>query len=151
MADPSTQFGSAVILALNPAGLGFKTPRCAFLSGSAAAFQAAYFDTNGNPFIPTSITYQIDDVSSGKEILGPLGLPVGTGNLIVVTAAQNAMVSVSRSRESHLLTLNISSVIPGGTIDTDAETIDSTTQLIASAAGSAVYRRTVLFDIVRAP
>jgi len=120
------ELGSATILALNPNGLGFITPRAAFLSGSASAFQCSYFDTNGNPLAPSGVNYQIDDLLSGENILGPTGLPVAATNTVVITPAQNALISLSRSRETHALTLNI----------TDAN--------------GGLYRRRALFELVRA-
>jgi len=123
----ASQFGYATLIALNPSGLGFLTPRAAFLSDSASAFLCSYFDVNGAPLMPAALQYEINDLLSGEQILGPTDLQLAVNSNIVITAAQNAMVSLSRSCETHALTVLI----------TDGE--------------NQPYRRRVLFEIVRSP
>ena len=123
----ASQFGYATLVALNPSGLGFLTPRAAFLSGSAAGFLCSYFDVNGQPLMPAALQYEINDLLSGEEILEPTNLTLAVNSDIVITAAQNAMVSLSRSCETHQLKLLI----------TDGE--------------GQPYSRRVLFEIVRSP
>lgn len=120
-------FGSATILALNPAGLGFLTPRGAFLSGSSASFQCSYFDADNVPFVPSAISYQLFDKCSGTLIAGPIAVTPAASHTIVVTSEENAMISVSRSCETHELILTV----------TDGQGIP--------------YIRRALFEIVRAP
>jgi hypothetical protein len=123
----ASQFGYATIVPLNQSGIGFLTPRAAFLSGSAANFQCTYFDINGAPLEPAALSYQIVDLLSGEVILGPTQLPLQSNSNIIISAAQNAMVSVSRSCETHALLVSVT---------------DGTDN---------VYTRRALFEIVRTP
>jgi hypothetical protein len=123
----AVQFGSAIFTPLNPGQPGITVNEPAYLIGSAASYQTAYFDPTGASFIPSSIQYRIDDLLSGAEILAPTTLPVGRGNTIMITSAQNEMISVSRSRETHVLTVIVTDGFGGS------------------------YQQRTMFQIVRSP
>jgi hypothetical protein len=89
------------------------------------AFLLSIFDDDGEPFVPKALTYQINDLLSGEEILAPETIAPMASTTIVITPAQNEMISVSRHRETHQLTVNI----------TDGQTVP--------------HRRRALFTVAR--
>lgn len=105
------QFGSATLYAQSqtPEGSvpGANPAKPAFLVGSACLVNAAFFDTTGAPLIPAALAYRIDDVCSGEQILGWTTLAPAPSLQVIVTAAQNAMVSNSQSHEDHQVTFKV--------------------------------------------
>lgn len=95
---------------------------------SSCFVSAAYFDSDGNPFVPAAASYRVDDVTSGEPIVpwtslnenntaggnwtagsdvtAGSGAPTST-NLISITSVQNAMISVTRPFEVHQLTVQV--------------------------------------------
>jgi hypothetical protein len=103
----ASQFGYATLIPLNQSGIGFLTPRAAFLSGSACSFQCSYFDVNGNALEPIALTYEVVDLLSGETIVEATALPLESTSNVIITAAQNEMISVSRSCETHALIVSV--------------------------------------------
>lgn len=93
------QFGYATAQAQSqtPAGTvaGANPVQPAFLEGSACLVTASFFDTTGSPLVPLALSYRIDDVASGAQILGWTAVTVGSAISILVTSAQNALISNS--------------------------------------------------------
>jgi hypothetical protein len=70
------------------------------LEGSACFITINFVDSDGNPFLPSSAQYRLDDVASDTQILGWTSLPLtGTTVLLTITGAQNALVG--RIFETH--------------------------------------------------
>lgn len=102
----SQQFGYAKIEAqaqsAEGAIPGANPVRPSFLAGSACVIRAAFFDNTGAPMAPTVLAYDISDVATGSVILAstPIANPLAV-QPVIVTAAQNAMVSNSQPSETH--------------------------------------------------
>lgn len=90
-----------VILIEAVAQLPFKVAESSFIEQSACLINTTYLSLAGTPFVPASIQYRIDDVTSGANIVPLTSLDLSTGNQVIVTAAQNAMISNSLPFEQH--------------------------------------------------
>jgi len=77
------------------------------LENSACIITAAYFDTNGDPYVPSQVQYEINDLLSGEQIAQFTPIPVGTTSEVVVTSQQNRMISLTRKFEKHQVTFQI--------------------------------------------
>lgn len=104
-------FGYAVIEAQSqtPEGIvsGANPAQPAFLESSACLVSANFFDTTGAPLVPNALQYRIDDVATGDQILGWTTITAGSAVSVLVTSAQNALVSNSRTHETHQVLLSI--------------------------------------------
>lgn len=98
-------FGYAVIEAESqtPEGVvsGANPAQPAFLEGSACLVNANFFDTTGAPLVPNALQYRIDDIATGDQILGWTTVMSGSSVSVLVTSAQNALISTSRNHETH--------------------------------------------------
>jgi hypothetical protein len=94
------QFGKAVITVLSPTGL--PVDRATFIQHSACIVSIAYFNAQGLPFVPSAVSYRVDDEGSGVNLVPftPIQTP-SMANSITITGAQNAMVSFTRDSEEH--------------------------------------------------
>lgn len=67
---------------------------------SACFVTVNFVDSNGNPFLPTTAQYRLDDVASGTQILDWTQISLtGTTVLIVVNGSENALIG--RPFETH--------------------------------------------------
>lgn len=105
------QFGYATAQAQSqtPAGTvaGANPVQPAFLEGSACLVNASFFDTTGSPLVPLALSYRIGDVASGAQILGWTTVTVGSTISILVTSAQNALISNSLNHETHQVLFSV--------------------------------------------
>lgn len=83
-------------------------PTEAFLENQTVWATAAWFDQNGNPFIPAAASYRLDyivgyeqGVLDSVQVLAWTALTPATTNTVVITSAQNALVSATGSSELH--------------------------------------------------
>lgn len=113
---PEAQFGYAVITVFSPTGL--PVDLATFTAGSACIISIAYFNALGQPFVPTAVSYRVDDLTSGANVvpLTPVFKP-SFANAVTITASQNKMVSLTRSFEQHVILFDITD----GVSNTSAE------------------------------
>lgn len=80
-----------------------------FGEGTACAVTASFTAAaTGAPFTPASIKYRIDDINSGASIVPATPVtPPAASVSIVVTGAQNALLSALRALEEHQLTVEV--------------------------------------------
>lgn len=85
-----------------------QTANSKYLAGSSCLITAAYFDLTRIPFIPNTIQYRVDDLTSLENLVPwtPITPPLTTSR-IIVTSTQNQMVSLTRKVEQHQLLLQI--------------------------------------------
>ena len=101
-----SQFGSANLVAVSLTGL--QGAQSAYPQGTSSIVTAEYLDIHGVPFAPQNVQYRIDDLVSGANIVPWTPVtPLGTTNAIVITQAQNAMVSLTLESETHQLLMQI--------------------------------------------
>lgn len=95
-------------------------PRTHVNEGSACYPVFTYEDQNGNPLIPASVIYKVDDLTNGVNIV-PITAIVTPGltNQVTITAAQNAMNSASLVSERRRVTVNVTA--PGGDFRVDVQ------------------------------
>lgn len=98
-------YGYAQITALSQNGL--PVARACYIEGSSCVVTAAYFDRLGEPFVPNAVQYRVDDVTSGFNILPWTQVGPGLVNVITITSAQNAMISLTRASEAHQVLFQI--------------------------------------------
>lgn len=98
-------YGSTTLQPVTQNGLPVAT--AVYNEASACFVQASYFDTEGNPLTPSAVWYRVDDVTSGEPIVPWTVLTPAATNLITVSSAQNAMISVTRAFEVHQVTLQV--------------------------------------------
>jgi hypothetical protein len=99
------QFGFADINVYSTTGL--PVARSAFIEKSACIVTIGYFNGLGAPFVPNIVTYQVLDVISKKILVPATALIPALINKITITAAQNAMVSLTRDSEGHQVLFQI--------------------------------------------
>ena len=93
----------------------------AVINGSECYCVASFTDLNGNPYTPSSLSYQIDDLTNGVVVLPSTVVPTpATTVSIPITASQNVMNALSEGVEERQVTLKIG--IPGGTSRNDCIT-----------------------------
>ena len=89
------------------------------LDGSECYCNAVFRDVNGVAYTPTSLSYQIDDLTNSVNVV-PMTAYTGTlaSTLsITITSTQNAMNPASKLRERRQVLLKIG--VPGGTFRYD--------------------------------
>lgn len=124
--------GTATVYALSqtPEGIvpGANPAQPAFLEGSACYVNAAFFDQTGNPLTPAALSYRIDDLLSGEQILDWTTITPEATVQVLVTGEQNEMVSFSRPAETHQILFSIT-----------------------DPAGNEPFYARALFDLIRIP
>lgn len=96
------RFGYAVLEAVSQTGI--QGAQSAFLENSDCIVTAAYFDSNGLPFVPNVIQYRVDDVLSEVNLVAWTELPLGETSSVTIA---NPMVSFSRPFEEHQVLFQI--------------------------------------------
>lgn len=99
------QFGLANITIYSPTGLPVNLT--ALIQNTSCIVQIAYFNALGQPFVPESVTWQVDDVASGQSLVSPQTLTPGLTNNFVITSSQNGMINSTRSFEVHQVLFTI--------------------------------------------
>ena len=76
--------------------------------GSACYVNASFFDETGAAMVPEALSYRIDDLASGTQILDwtSIGTPAATVQ-VLITGAQNNLVSSLAIREEHQVLFQI--------------------------------------------
>ena len=85
----------------------------AVINGSECYIPFTCVDTSGNPFTPTSISYQVWDTTNDIEVLTPTTFPAAQTGTITLAATVNTMNAASATLEQRTATVKIG--IPGGT------------------------------------
>lgn len=95
------------------------TIETAVVNGSESYCQAQFLDTNGNPYTPTSLAYEIDDLTNGVNVvpLTAVTSQMASTMTITITATQNTMNAASKTIEERQVRLKVG--IPGGTYRND--------------------------------
>lgn len=93
-------------------------PKVSIIEGSVCRVSVEFLDMNGNPFVPVSSQYRVDDIATGSQIIGwtPLDV-VGTTQLITITATQNALLSAPGTRHSEDRQVVVQTTDSDGNVD----------------------------------
>lgn len=87
----------------------------AVLNGSESYVPFNILDTSGNPFTPTSLSYQVWDTTNNLSVVPPTGIsPVQTGT-ITLDSTVNTMNAASALIEQRRVVLKVG--IPGGSFE----------------------------------
>jgi hypothetical protein len=99
------QFGYAVVVALSQTGL--QGAQSAYIEGSAALVTATFYDIHGVQFVPSNLRYSVDDIVSGAIIVPWTEIAALTTSTVIVTSAQQMLVSLTREFEQHQVVFEI--------------------------------------------
>lgn len=119
------RFGWSEVVALSQTGV--QAAESAYIEGSTVYVQATYFDIDDNPLVPALVSYSVDDVVSGENLVPWTAVAPASSNIVTINATQNAMVNATRSSEQHEVIVKIT-----------------------DSFGGTFYASTV-FDVIRAP
>lgn len=86
---------------------GIQSAEPAFLAGGACTIVATYVNLAGNAYVPSAVAYRVDDVISGQNIVPLTSITPALENQVTVSAAQNAMVSLSLDSEQRQVVFNV--------------------------------------------
>lgn len=100
-----TPFGYCNLVALTQTST--QTAKSTYLVGSSCTVTASYFSLARAPFVPAAVSYRIDDVVTGANLVPWTAITPAFINEITVTSTQNSMVSLTRKSEQHQLLLMI--------------------------------------------
>ena len=80
---------------------------------------AAYFDQNGNPYIPTAVSYKLDDLTNNVNIIPWTVFSTSgtTTDQIPIASASNALTVATNKTERRQVALRITA--PGGLLRYD--------------------------------
>ncbi len=109
---PPSQFGWAVVVPSSQAGafVGggvIQGAQPAYPENTTCVVQASWFNLQGQLFVPLAVSYRVDDVESGINLVPWTTIVPGLQNLVIITGVQNAMVSMSRESEEHQILFSI--------------------------------------------
>jgi hypothetical protein len=105
MAASPAAYGFAILTVANQTSAQPAT--ATVLENSACMANVAYFTPTGQPYVPASVRYRIDDCASGQNIVPITGLAPGATSTITIAGTQNMLISLTRPSESHVLTVQI--------------------------------------------
>lgn len=101
------RFGWANIVAMTQAANGIQAAMSTYVENSACIISASYFSMTGQTFTPTAIQYRVDDVLTGSNMVPWTSVSPAPTNQVIITSAQNAIVSYSLSSEQHQVLFQI--------------------------------------------
>ena len=85
----------------------------AIVNGSQCGVQFECLDIYGNPFTPTSISYQVFDTTNNVEVVPETSVPNAQSGIITLDATANTMNAASQSTENRTVVVKIG--VPLGT------------------------------------
>ena len=86
---------------------GVQAAEESYQAGSMCYVNAAYYTAPNQLFVPRAISYRVDDVASGYNIVPWTTLPQESRNTITVTGAENYIVDQARTFEQHQITVAV--------------------------------------------
>ncbi len=86
---------------------GVQAAEESYQAGSMCYVNTAYYTAPNQLFVPRSISYRVDDVASGYNIVPWTTLPQESRNTITVTGAENYVVDQARTFEQHQITIAV--------------------------------------------
>ena len=85
----------------------------AIINGSECYIPFSCLDVNGNAFTPTSIAYQVWDLTNDIEVVPPTTITPAASGTITLDSTVNTMNASSDKLEARMVMVKIG--IPGGT------------------------------------
>ncbi len=86
---------------------GVQAAEESYQAGSMCYVNTAYYTAPNQLFVPRSISYRVDDVASGYNLVPWTTLPQAAQNTITVTGAENYIVDKARTFEPHQITVAV--------------------------------------------
>ena len=86
---------------------GVQAAEESYQAGSMCYVNTAYYAAPNQLFVPRSISYRVDDVASGYNIVPWTTLPQSAQNTITVTGAENYVIDQARTFEQHQITVAV--------------------------------------------
>ena len=85
----------------------------AVLNGSECYAPFSCLDVNGNPFTPTSISYQVWNITNQVQVVPSTPVIPAQSGAITLDSTANTMNALNATLENRIVTVKIG--IPGGT------------------------------------
>lgn len=89
----------------------------AIINGSECYVLAGFLDINGVPYVPTSLSYSVQDLTNDLQVQAPTSVTPAQTVTITLTAGVNVMNPASALIERRMVVLKVG--IPGGTFRND--------------------------------
>ena len=86
---------------------GVQAAEESYQAGSMCYVNTAYYTAPNQLFVPRSISYRVDDVASGYNIVPWTTLPQAAQNTITVTGSENYIIDQARTFEQHQITIAV--------------------------------------------
>ena len=99
------RYSYAVVQPLSQTGV--QAAEESYQAGSMFYVQSDYYTAPNQLFVPRSISYRVDDVASGYNLVPWTTLPQAAQNTITVTGAENYIVDKARTFEQHQITIAV--------------------------------------------
>ena len=99
------RYSYAVVQPLSQTGV--QAAEESYQAGSMFYVQSGYYTAPNQLFVPRSISYRVDDVASGFNLVPWTTLPQAAQNTITVTGAENYIVDKARTFEQHQITVAV--------------------------------------------
>lgn len=80
--------------------------------GSECYCTASFFDANGVAYTPSSLSYRVDDLTNGVNVVALTTVTPAPVVTITITSVQNTMNAASKTTERRQVLLQVG--IPGG-------------------------------------
>lgn len=105
VAPKTSQFGRAEVNILSPTGFPVVEPT--FVEGTSVTATVSYFNILGLPFIPATVSYQVNDVDSDQLLVPLTSVAPSLSNTLTIPGTENEMVNLTRVSEEHQLLFTI--------------------------------------------
>lgn len=90
----------------------------AVVNGSECYLSASFLDVNGNPYTPSSLSYRVDDLTNGVNVVSDTPVtPTGATAMITLSSNVNTMNAASAGTEERQVRLKVG--VPGGSFRND--------------------------------
>ena len=103
------RYSYALVVPLSQTGV--QSAEESYQAGGMFYVNSAYYTAPGQLFVPRSVSYRIDDVASGYNIVPWTTLPQAAQNTITVTGAENEIIDLARQFEQHQVTVAVTDQI----------------------------------------
>ena len=99
------RYSYAIVQPLSQTGV--QAAEESYQAGSMLYVNSAYYTAPNQPFVPNALSYRVDDVASGFNLVPWTALPQSSQNTITVTGAENYIVDKARTFEQHQITVAV--------------------------------------------
>ena len=103
------RYSYALVVPLSQTGV--QSAEESYQAGGMFYVNSVYYTAPGQLFVPRAVSYRIDDMASGYNIVPWTTLPQAAQNTITVTGAENEIIDLARQFEQHQVTVAVTDQI----------------------------------------